>query len=116
MAAAVNLETAATFSPTESAESISASIRHDMTIVLKLLVMARLTSLVSGGKSTSRVFSGDPEAILASSPSALQVMNIWAIPVATLFAILTAPILSGLFPERAKEISSTFFPSGKNVL
>ena len=45
--------------------------------------------------------------ILASSPSALQVMKMCATLPAVRSMALTAPTLSGLFPERAKEISST---------
>ena len=51
--------------------------------------------------------------ILASSPFSLQVMKMWATLPAVFSTAFTAPTLSGLLPERAKETSSTLLFSSK---
>ena len=81
-------------------------------IVEKLLVIARLLSSVSGGSSSNKQFSRP--AICAKRPFSLQVMKMWAmLSPQMLSASVTAPMLSGLLPERAKEMSSTFFSGEK---
>ena len=78
-----------------------------MYIQVKLLVIAKLLSLVSGVSTRLKQFAFSA-ASFASAPSSLHVMNRWLTLPEILSAALTAPTDSGLLPERAKDTSSVF--------